>query len=250
MLTLYSAKGACSLAPHIILEATGLNYRVVHVDLRAKKLEDGGDYLAINPKGAVPALGLDAAAGAEGEVLTENAVILQYLADRVPGSGLLPAAGLDRYRTLEWVNYITTELHKGFGPLFNPALPEDARPLQLALIRKEARLCRPGARRWTRLPHRHRLPHLRRLPVRHPALDRQFRNRPRALAGAHRLPSARRPAASGRRSTPARGDRRLGSRPSALLFFPTPGGLTKSATASAQRVGTNRLRQRSPDTNL
>ena len=136
MLTLYSAKGACSLAPHIILEAAGLNYRVIHVDLRAKKLEDGGDYLGINPKGAVPALGLDAAADAEGEVLTENAVILQYIADRVPGSGLLPATGLDRYRTLEWVNYITTELHKSFGPLFNPAFPDDARPIQLDLIRK------------------------------------------------------------------------------------------------------------------
>ena len=137
MLTLYSAKGACSLAPHIILEAAGLNYRVIHVDLRAKKLEDGSDYWTINPKGAVPALGLDAAAGAEGEVLTENAVILQYLADRVPGSGLLPATGLERYRTLEWVNFISTELHKGFGPLFNPQLPDDAREMQIGLIEKK-----------------------------------------------------------------------------------------------------------------
>ena len=137
MLTLYSAKGACSLAPHIVLEAAGLNYRVVHVDLRAKKLEDGGDYWAVNPKGAVPALGLDAAAGAEGEVLTENAVVLQYLADRVPGSGLLPATGLDRYRTLEWVNYIATELHKGFSPLFNPQISDDARTMQIGLIEKK-----------------------------------------------------------------------------------------------------------------
>lgn len=137
MLTLYSAKGACSLAPHIILEAAGLKYRVVHVDLRTKKLEDGGDYWAINPKGAVPALGLDAAAGAEGEVLTENAVVLQYLADRVPGSGLLPANGLERYRTLEWTNYISTELHKGFGPLFNPGTPDDAKVLQIQLIEKK-----------------------------------------------------------------------------------------------------------------
>jgi glutathione S-transferase len=137
MLTLYSAKGACSLAPHIILEAAGLNYRVVHVDLRAKAIEDGSDYWAINPKGAVPALGLDAAAGAEGEVLTENAVVLQYLADRVPGSGLLPASGLDRYRTLEWVNYIATELHKGFGPLFDPATLDDAKTLQIKLIEKK-----------------------------------------------------------------------------------------------------------------
>jgi glutathione S-transferase len=137
MLTLYSAPGACSLAPHIILEAAGLKYRVVHVDLRAKRLEDGSDYFAINPKGAVPALGLDVAAGAEGQVLTENAVILQYLADRVPGSGLLPATGLERYRTLEWVNFVATELHKGFGPLFNPELPDDARGLQIKLIGKK-----------------------------------------------------------------------------------------------------------------
>jgi glutathione S-transferase len=137
MLTLYSAKGACSLAPHIILEAAGLKYRVVHVDLRAKTLEDGSDYFAINPKGAVPALGLDAAAGAEGQVLTENAVVLQYLADRVPGSGLLPASGIERYRTLEWVNFIATELHKGFGPLFNPDLSDDARGLQVKLIGKK-----------------------------------------------------------------------------------------------------------------
>ena len=137
MLTLYSATGACSLAPHIVLEAAGLNYRVVHVDLRAKKLEDGGDYWAVNPKGSVPALGLDAAAGAEGEVLTENAVVLQYLADRVPGSGLLPATGLDRYRTLEWVNYIATELHKGFSPLFNPQLSDDARKMQIGVIEKK-----------------------------------------------------------------------------------------------------------------
>jgi glutathione S-transferase len=137
MLTLYSATGACSLAPHIVLEAAGLKYRVVHVDLKTKTLEDGSDYFAINPKGAVPALGLDSAAGAEGQVLTENAVILQYLADRVPGSGLLPATGLDRYRTLEWVNYITTELHKGFGPLFNPQFPDDARALQIGLIEKK-----------------------------------------------------------------------------------------------------------------
>ena len=137
MLTLYSAKGACSLAPHIILETAGLKYRVIHVDLRAKTIEGGGDYFAINSKGSVPALALDAAAGAEGEILTENAVILQYLADRVPNSGLLPVTGLPRYRTLEWVNFITTELHKSFGPLFNPAFPDDARPPQLDLIRKK-----------------------------------------------------------------------------------------------------------------
>lgn len=137
MLTLYSAKGACSLASHIILEAAGLKYRVIHVDLRSKTLEDGSNYWAINPKGAVPALGLDAAAGAEGEVLTENAVVLQYLADRVPGSGLLPATGIARYRTLEWTNYISTELHKGFGPLFNPAISDEARSAQITLIEKK-----------------------------------------------------------------------------------------------------------------
>jgi glutathione S-transferase len=127
---LYYTPGACSQAPHIVLRELGLDFEPVRVDLRAKKLESGEDYLAINPKGAVPALELD-----DGELLTENAVVLQYLADRAPDSGLIPPFGtMARYRLLEWLNYTATELHKGFGPLFNPASSEETKEAARALI--------------------------------------------------------------------------------------------------------------------
>ena len=114
MLTLYYSPGACSQAPHILLHEVGLRHDSVRVDLKAKTVEGGGSYLQINPKGSVPALALD-----NGEVLTENAVILQYIGDRA-GSDVLPALGnFRRYRVLEWVNFITTELHKSFSPLFS-----------------------------------------------------------------------------------------------------------------------------------
>lgn len=116
MLTLYYSPGACSQAPHIVLHETGIAHRSVKVDLRAKTLPDGSNYLDINPKGSVPALQLD-----NGEVITENAVILQYLGDRTGlGEALPPPGEIRRYRVLEWVNYITTELHKNFAPLFKP----------------------------------------------------------------------------------------------------------------------------------
>ncbi|MFO1415146.1 MAG: glutathione transferase GstA [Burkholderiales bacterium] len=117
---LYYAPGACSLAAHIACEEGGLACEYAKVDLRAKKLADGGDYLAVNPKGSVPALVLDS-----GGVLTENAVVLQYLADQAPGRALAPAPGtFDRYRLAEWLNYIATEIHKGWGPLWNPQNPD------------------------------------------------------------------------------------------------------------------------------
>lgn len=119
MMKLYHTPGACSLAPHIVLVESGADFEAVTVDLRAKKLADGSDYLAINPKGAVPALGLDA-----GQVLTENATILQYLADQAGSEELLPSGGLARYRVLEWVTFVSTEIHKGFGPLWNPSTPD------------------------------------------------------------------------------------------------------------------------------
>ena len=113
---LYYAPGACSQAPHIILHETGLPFEAVRVNLETKRTETGGDYLAIAPKGAVPALELD-----DGQLLTENAVVLQYIADQAPGWHLIPPYGtMERYRVLEWLNYIATELHKGFGPLFHP----------------------------------------------------------------------------------------------------------------------------------
>ena len=115
MLILYYSPGACSQAPHILMHEVGLEHDAKRVDLRAKTLEDGGDYLQVNPKGAVPALRVDS-----GEVLTENAVVLQFIGDLVPDSGVLPSLGdFRRYRVLEMVNFITTELHKRFSYLFS-----------------------------------------------------------------------------------------------------------------------------------
>ena len=117
---LYYTPGACSQAPHIVLREAGLPFELVQVDLAAKRTASGEDYPSINPKGAVPALGLD-----DGSLLTENAVILQFLADQKPDAGLIPAGGMERYRVLEWLNFVATELHKGFGPLWNPATPAE-----------------------------------------------------------------------------------------------------------------------------
>lgn len=118
---LYYTKGACSLVVRIILNEIGLEASYESVDLKTKKTETGQNFLKINPKGAVPALELEG-----GESLTENAVILQYLADSSESTHLLPPVGdLNRYRVLEWLNYITTELHKGFAPLFNPSIKEE-----------------------------------------------------------------------------------------------------------------------------
>lgn len=115
MLTLYYSIGACSQVPHIILHEAGLQHDAVRVDLKARQTERDEDYLSINPKGAVPALRLD-----NGEIITENAVILQYLGDKA-GGFLLPAVGnLRRYRILEWLNFISTEIHKAYGPIFKP----------------------------------------------------------------------------------------------------------------------------------
>jgi glutathione S-transferase len=113
---LYFSPGACSLSPHIVARELGLELSLEKVDTRAKKLSDGRDYWAINPKGYVPALGLD-----DGQVLTEGAVIVQYIADQKPESKLAPKAGtLSRVRLQEWLHFIATELHKGFGPINNP----------------------------------------------------------------------------------------------------------------------------------
>ncbi len=117
---LYYIPGACSLSPHIILREAGLSFDLVKVDGKTKKTDSGTDFNAINPKGYVPLLELD-----DGQRLTEGAVIVQYLADRKPEAKLAPAAGTpDRYRLQEWLNFIASEVHKGFSPLFNPQLPE------------------------------------------------------------------------------------------------------------------------------
>ncbi|MCF1491382.1 MULTISPECIES: glutathione transferase GstA [Rhizobium/Agrobacterium group] len=118
---LYHTPGTCSTASRIVLQETGIAASSIPVNLREKTLPDGTSYLQVNPKGQVPALVLD-----DGDVLTEGAIILQYLADQAPESGLLPPPGdLARYRVLEWTNYVATELHKTFTPLMRPNTPPD-----------------------------------------------------------------------------------------------------------------------------
>ncbi|WP_287696145.1 glutathione transferase GstA [Accumulibacter sp.] len=120
---LYFTPGTSSLAPHIALREAGLDFDLVRVDLRRHQLADGSDFTAINAKGYVPVLELD-----DGERLTETAAILQYIADRVPESGLAPRAHtLARYRLQEWLAFIGSELHRSFVPLFRPDTPEDYR---------------------------------------------------------------------------------------------------------------------------
>lgn len=129
---LYYSPGACSQAPHIVLHEIGLAHDAAKVDLRSKTLEDGASYLQINPKGSVPALELD-----NGEVLTENAVILQYLGDRAGSPEILPGVGdFRRYRVLEWVNFITTELHKSFSPLFSRDAGEETKSYARDMVGK------------------------------------------------------------------------------------------------------------------
>ena len=118
---LYYAPGACSLSPHIVLRESGLPFDLEQVDNKEKKTKSGQNFWDVNPKGQVPVLELD-----EGGRLTEGPVIVQYLADKKPGSGLAPACGTpERYRVQEWLNFTTSELHKSFGPIFRPTTPDE-----------------------------------------------------------------------------------------------------------------------------
>ncbi len=130
---LYYSPGACSLSPHIVLRESGLKFDVEQVDLKEKKTKSGGDFNKVNPKGYVPTLELD-----DGQILTEGTAIVQYIADKAPNAKLAPPNGsMERYRAQEWLNFIATELHKGFGPLFNPNMPKEAK--DAALQRLEMR---------------------------------------------------------------------------------------------------------------
>lgn len=118
---LYFSQGACSLSPHIVLREAGLPHTLVRVHLPTKKVEDGSDFRSINPKGYVPTLQLD-----DGQILTEGPAIVQYLADLRPESGLAPPAGtMARYRLQEWLNFISTEIHKSYSPLFGNKAPAE-----------------------------------------------------------------------------------------------------------------------------
>jgi glutathione S-transferase len=122
-LKLYYSPGACSLSPHIVLHELGLPFEAVLASTKTHKLLDGTDYYTINPKGYVPLLELD-----DGQRLSEGPAIVQYLADKVPAKGLAaPAGTMARYRQIEWLNFISSELHKSYSPLFNPAMPEEGK---------------------------------------------------------------------------------------------------------------------------
>jgi len=124
---LYYSPGACSLAPHIVAREAGVPVELDKVDLSTRTTASGSSFTAINPKGYVPALGLQS-----GEVMTEVSALVQYLADQAPSSGLMPAsASPERYRVLELIGFISTEIHKGFGPLWNPATPDAIRKATL-----------------------------------------------------------------------------------------------------------------------
>jgi len=130
---LYYSPGACSLSPHIVLREAGLPFDLVRVDVKTKKLADGGDYFAVNPKGQVPALVLD-----DGDVLTEGPVIVQFVADTAGNTKLAPAAGSRaRLRLQEWLNYITSELHKTFAPLFRPDTPTEFKTIAKANLMRQ-----------------------------------------------------------------------------------------------------------------
>jgi glutathione S-transferase len=129
---LYYSPGACSLSPHIALIESGLPFTTERVDLKAKTTAGGADFTAINPRGYVPALELD-----DGQVLTEGPAIVQYIANQVPNKHLAPPPySIEHYQMLERLNFIGTELHKSFGPLFNPAAGQDAKDAARAHLEK------------------------------------------------------------------------------------------------------------------
>src|SRR3989337_2387259 len=129
---LYYSPGACSMAVHIALREAGIPFDLDKVDLAKHQAANGEDFYKINPKGYVPALRLD-----DGQVLTENAVLLQYVADQKPEAGLAPKAGtMERYRLMEWLNFISSEVHKTLGALFNPKIPAESKEERIALFHR------------------------------------------------------------------------------------------------------------------
>jgi glutathione S-transferase len=182
---LYYSPGACSLAPHIAMRELGIDVDLKKVDLKAKQVE-GGDYKQVNGKGYVPAI--ETPAG----VLTEAPVILQYLADQKPEAGLAPKPGdKERYKLQEMLNFITSELHKGFGNFFNPAMATND-GWQQAI--------RDGRQVQRR----------RRLPVHNPQLGGAVEVRPLPVACDRRVPQARRLAAQGAGSHESRRPGQIG----------------------------------------
>jgi len=129
---LYILTGACSLASNIALREAGIKFDLVKVDRKTHRTDDGMDFNEINSKGYVPTLGLD-----NGEVLTENVTVLQYIADRNPAAKLAPAAGtMERYRLMEWLSFINSEVHKAFSPLFAPNASDDMKQYARGYVTK------------------------------------------------------------------------------------------------------------------
>ena len=189
---LYYAPGACSLSPHIALAEAGLAADYVKVNLQDKKTEAGDDYLKVNPKGQVPVLGLDG-----GGVLTEGPAIVQYIADKAPNSKLAPANGTnERYQLQEWLNMLTSELHKSFSPLFNPVMPDEAKNIFRDKIGKSFGYHRRQAR-GPGLPDGQPVHGRRRLPVHHAALGARAEVRHRAVPEPEGLFRPRRRTAEG-----------------------------------------------------
>lgn len=124
---LYYSPGACSLASHIVLHETGVPFEVERADIRAKTTASGGDFRAVNPKGAVPTLVLD-----DGAVLTEGVAIMQYVAETAGAVHLVPASGIARARVQEMLNYVASEVHKSYSPLFRPGVSDEFKAAQLA----------------------------------------------------------------------------------------------------------------------
>ena len=124
---LYYSPGACSLSPHITLHESGLAFGLILAPTKTHKLEDGTNYYSINPLGYVPLLELD-----DGTRLTEGPAIVQYIADQVPAKNLAPPNGtVERAQLQSWLNFISSEVHKGLSPLFNPATPADYRQMTI-----------------------------------------------------------------------------------------------------------------------
>lgn len=133
---LYFFPGACSLCPHIVLRETDTPFELERVDSKAKTTAHGEDFWAVSRTGLVPALRLD-----DGQVLSEVAIIVQYICDRKPEAKLMPPPGsMERYRLLEWLNFLATEVHKQNTPLFEPATPEDYKPIAQEILAKSYQL--------------------------------------------------------------------------------------------------------------
>lgn len=129
---LYYGPGACSLAPHIVAREAGISLTLDRIDWKNGKFESGETVADVNPKGYIPVIRLD-----DGSTFTETGAMIQYLADQNPGSGLAPAAGtMARYRLMEWINFISTELHKGFGPLWRADNPQSVKDNAIAALNK------------------------------------------------------------------------------------------------------------------